>query len=296
VAMDDLYGGTHRLFSQVKARSQGLEFACVDLSNPDTLSEAVDERTRLIWVETPTNPMLKIADLESIAEFGRTNGILTACDSTFCSPMVQRPLELGIDICMHSGTKYIGGHSDVIGGFLVTGNAELAERIRFHQNSIGSVMAPFDSYLMLRGMKTLALRMRQHCASAMHLATWLESHPRIRKVIYPGLASHPQHELACRQMQIDGTPVGGGIISVELDGDLDGTRRMMESLSIFTLAESLGGVESLANHPAIMTHASMPPENRAALGITDSLVRLSVGIEDVTDLQADLDRSIAAIG
>jgi len=295
VAMDDLYGGTHRLFNKVKARSQGLEFACVDLSNPDALSEAVDERTRLIWVETPTNPMLKIADLESIAEFGRTNGILTACDSTFCSPMIQRPLELGIDICMHSGTKYIGGHSDVIGGFLVTGNAELAERIRFHQNSIGSVLAPFDSYLMLRGMKTLALRMRQHCASAMHLATWLESHPRIRKVIYPGLASHPQHELASRQMQIDGTPVGGGIISVELDGDLDGTRRMMESLSIFTLAESLGGVESLANHPAIMTHASMPRENRAALGITDSLVRLSVGIEDVTDLQADLDRSIAAI-
>lgn len=296
VAMDDLYGGTHRLFSQVKARSQALDFACVDLSDLSKLEAAVDERTRLIWVETPTNPMLKIADLKAIAEFGRSRGILTACDNTFCSPMVQRPLELGFDICMHSGTKYIGGHSDVIGGFLVTGNAELAERIRFHQNSIGSVLGPFDSYLMLRGMKTLAIRMRQHCASAMELARWLETHPRVRKVIYPGLPSHPQHEVAGRQMQIDGTPVGGGIISVELDGDLGGTRRMMETLSVFTLAESLGGVESLANHPAIMTHASVPAETRAALGITDSLVRLSVGIEDVADLQADLERSLAAMG
>jgi len=296
VAMDDLYGGTHRLFSQVKARSQGLDFACVDLSDPGTLAEAVDERTRLIWVETPTNPMLKIADLAAIAEFGRANGIMTACDNTFCSPMVQRPLELGFDICMHSGTKYIGGHSDVIGGFLVTGDAAIAERIRFHQNSIGSVLSPFDSYLMLRGMKTLSIRMRRHCDSAMQLARWLEQHPRVRRVIYPGLPSHPQHELASRQMRIEGEPAGGGIISVDLDGDLAGTRRMMESLSVFTLAESLGGVESLANHPAIMTHASVPAELRAELGITDTLVRLSVGIEDVADLQEDLEQSLAAIG
>lgn len=296
VAMDDLYGGTHRLFSQVKARSQGLDFACVDLSDPGTLAEAVDERTRLIWVETPTNPMLKIADLAAIAEFGRANGIMTACDNTFCSPMVQRPLELGFDICMHSGTKYIGGHSDVIGGFLVTGDAAIAERIRFHQNSIGSVLSPFDSYLMLRGMKTLSIRMQRHCDSAMQLARWLEQHPRVRRVIYPGLPSHPQHELASRQMRIEGEPAGGGIISVDLDGDLAGTRRMMESLSVFTLAESLGGVESLANHPAIMTHASVPAELRAELGITDTLVRLSVGIEDVADLQQDLERSLAAIG
>ena len=296
VAMDDLYGGTHRLFSQVKARSQGLDFACVDLSDPGTLAEAVDERTRLIWVETPTNPMLKIADLAAIAEFCRTNGIMTACDNTFCSPMVQRPLELGFDICMHSGTKYIGGHSDVIGGFLVTGDAAIAERIRFHQNSIGSVLSPFDSYLMLRGMKTLSIRMRRHCDSAMQLAHWLEQHPRVRRVIYPGLPSHPQHELASRQMRIEGEPAGGGIISVDLEGDLAGTRRMMESLSVFTLAESLGGVESLANHPAIMTHASVPAELRAELGITDTLVRLSVGIEDVADLQEDLEQSLAAIG
>ncbi len=295
VAMDDLYGGTHRLFNQVKARSQGLDFACVDLSDPSTLADAVDERTKLIWVETPTNPMLKIADLAAIAEFGRANGIMTACDNTFCSPMVQRPLELGFDICMHSGTKYIGGHSDVIGGFLVTGDAAIAERIRFHQNSIGSVLSPFDSYLMLRGMKTLSIRMRRHCESAMQLATWLEQHPRVRRVIYPGLASHPQHALARRQMTIEGQPTGGGIISVDLEGDLSGTRRMMESLSVFTLAESLGGVESLANHPAIMTHASVPAALRAELGITDTLIRLSVGIEDVADLQEDLEHSLAAM-
>jgi len=296
VAMDDLYGGTHRLFSQVKARSQGLDFACVDLSDPSTLAEAVDENTKLIWVETPTNPMLKIADLAAIAEFGRANGIMTACDNTFCSPMVQRPLELGFDICMHSGTKFIGGHSDVIGGFLVTGDAALAERIRFHQNSIGSILSPFDSYLMLRGMKTLSIRMQRHCDSAMHLAKWLEEHPRVRRVIYPGLPSHPQYDLARRQMTIEGTPAGGGIISVDLDGDLAGTRKMMESLSVFTLAESLGGVESLANHPAIMTHASVPDALRAELGITDTLVRLSVGIEDVADLQDDLEQSLDAMG
>ena len=295
VAMDDLYGGTHRLFSQVKARSQGLDFAFVDLSDPSTLADAVDERTKLIWVETPTNPMLKIADLAAIAEFGRANGIMTACDNTFCSPMVQRPLELGFDICMHSGTKFIGGHSDVIGGFLVTGDPAIAERIRFHQNSIGSVLSPFDSYLMLRGMKTLSIRMRRHCDSAMQLATWLERHPRVKRVIYPGLPSHPQHELAKRQMTIEGEPAGGGIISVDLEGDLSATRRMMESLSVFTLAESLGGVESLANHPAIMTHASVPSDLREELGITDTLIRLSVGIEDASDLKEDLERSLAAM-
>lgn len=296
VAMDDLYGGTHRLFNRVKTRSQGLEFSFVDMSDPGALASAITDRTRLIWVETPTNPMLKLADLEAIATLAREKGILSACDNTFCSPMLQRPLELGFDICMHSGTKYIGGHSDVIGGFLVTSDAALAERIRFHQNSIGAVLSPFDSYMMLRGMKTLALRMRQHCAAALELAQWLERHPGVKQVIYPGLPSHPQHELATRQMRLENAPAGGGMISIVLESDLEGVRRFLEELEVFTLAESLGGVESLVNHPAIMTHASMETEARAALGITDTLVRLSVGIEDIADLQADLEQALSRMG
>ena len=296
VAMDDLYGGTHRLFRQVKMRSQDLKFTFVDPADPSALENALTDRTRLIWVETPTNPMLKLADLDAIATKARERGILSACDNTFCSPMLQQPLGMGIDLVMHSGTKYLGGHSDCIGGFLVAGNPALAERVRYHQNAIGSVLGPFDSYLMLRGMKTLAVRMRQHCIAAQSLAEQLEQHDRVGRVIYPGLPSHPQHELAQRQMTMDGSPAGGGMIAIVLDTDLDGTRRFLKSLSLFTLAESLGGVESLVNHPAIMTHASMEQKDRELLGISDSLVRLSVGIEDIEDLQADLDAALKAVG
>ncbi|MEE3001188.1 MAG: PLP-dependent aspartate aminotransferase family protein [Planctomycetota bacterium] len=296
VAMDDLYGGTHRLFRQVKMRSQDLKFTFVDPADPDALQDALTDRTRLVWVETPTNPMLKLANLEVIATEARARGILSACDNTFCSPMLQKPLDVGFDLVMHSGTKYLGGHSDCVGGFLVAGNPALAERVRFHQNSIGSVLGPFDSYLMLRGMKTLAVRMRQHCKAAQAIAEQLEQHDRVGQVIYPGLSSHPQHELAQQQMKLDGSPAGGGMITIVLDTDLAGTRRFLETLSIFTLAESLGGVESLVNHPAIMTHASMEQKDRELLGISDSLVRISVGIEDIEDLQADLDAALKAVG
>jgi len=296
VAMDDLYGGTHRLFRQVKMRSQDLTFTFVDPADPDALKDALTDRTRLVWVETPTNPMLKLANLEAIATETRARGILSACDNTFCSPMLQKPLDLGFDLVMHSGTKYLGGHSDCVGGFLVAGNPALAEQVRFHQNSIGSVLGPFDSYLMLRGMKTLAVRMRQHCKAAQTIAEHLQQHERVAQVIYPGLSSHPQHELAQRQMKMDGSPAGGGMITVVLDTDLAGTRRFLESLSIFTLAESLGGVESLVNHPALMTHASMEQKDRELLGISNSLVRISVGIEDIEDLQADLDAALKAVG
>ena len=296
VAMDDLYGGTHRLFRKVKMRSQDLDFTFVDPADPEAFKAALTDKTRLVWVETPTNPMLKLADLEAIATEARARGILSACDNTFCSPMLQKPLDAGFDLVMHSGTKYLGGHSDCVGGFLVAGNAELAERVRFHQNSIGAVLGPFDSYLMLRGMKTLAVRMRQHCEAAQSIAEQLEQHDRVKQVIYPGLPSHPQHDLARRQMLLDGSPAGGGMLTIVLDTDLEGTRRFLEALSIFTLAESLGGVESLVNHPAIMTHASMDPKDRELLGISDSLVRISVGIEDMEDLQADLDTALKAVG
>ena len=295
VAMDDLYGGTGRLFRQVKERSQNLSFSFVDMTDLDALESSITDSTRLIWVETPTNPMLKLADLSAIAAMAKERGILCGCDNTFCSPMLQQPIRMGFDFVMHSGTKYLGGHSDVVGGFLVAATSELAERMRFHQNSIGSILGPFDSYLMLRGMKTLAIRMQQHCRSAQRIAEHLEGANGVGTVIYPGLTSHPQHELAARQMQIDGAPTGGGMISVVLDTDLPGTRRFLEALRVFTLAESLGGVESLVNHPAIMTHASVPAEHRAALGITDSLVRLSVGIEAVEDLIEDIDSALAAV-
>ncbi len=295
LAMDDLYGGTHRLFGQVRNRSQGIQFDYADLSDPAATEAAMTDTTRLIWVETPTNPMLKVADLAAIATAARKRGILCACDNTFATPILQRPMEYGFDVVMHSATKYLGGHSDVVAGILVTGCADIAARIRFHQNSVGSILGPLDSYLALRGIKTLDLRMRQHCHAASRIAAMLDAHPKVRKTIYPTLRSHPHHQTARRQMQIDGTPAGGGMITIDLDTDLAGSRRFLESVQIFTLAESLGGVESLVNHPAIMTHASVPEESRGALGISDTLVRLSVGIEDTDDLLDDLESALAAI-
>jgi cystathionine gamma-lyase len=292
VAMDDLYGGTHRLFRHLRERSSGLRFTFVDLTDAQRLNDAIEDGTRLIWVETPTNPMLKLVDLDAVASIGRERGVLTACDNTFATPALQRPLQHGFDIVMHSATKYLGGHSDVVAGVLATGDTELAERIRFVQNSAGAVLSPFDSYLVLRGIKTLALRMRRHCESALRLAEWLEAHARVRRVIYPGLKSHPQHELACRQMRLGDAPAGGGMITAVLDGGIDEAREFLEKVRIFRLAESLGGVESLIEHPAIMTHASVPPNVRAELGVDDGLVRLSVGIEDCDDLLNDLDEAL----
>lgn len=284
ICMDDVYGGTYRLFERVRRRSAGLDFSFVDLGDPEALAAAVQPNTRLIWCETPTNPLLKLVDIAQLAEFARRRGIRLAVDNTFSSPALQRPLEHGAHLVMHSATKYINGHSDIVGGLLVVGeDAELAEQIAFLQNAVGGIQGPFDSFLALRGLKTLHLRMRAHCANAMELAQWLERHPAVERVVYPGLTSHPQHALAKRQM--DGF---GGMISVWLKGGLDAARRFMERTELFTCAESLGGVESLVNHPAIMTHASVPAQIRAKLGITDNLVRLSVGIEDVADLRAEL--------
>ena len=289
IASDDLYGGSFRLFDKVRRRSAGLQFSFVDLSDLKAVEAAIRPNTRLIWAETPTNPMLKLCDLEAIAALGKKHGVTTAADNTFASPYVQRPLELGVDLVMHSTTKYLNGHSDIVGGCVAVGeNAELSDRLTFLQNAVGAVAGPFDSYLALRGVKTLALRMRQHCESAMRIATWLEAQDAVARVIYPGLDSHPQHALAARQM----SGGFGGIISVVLNRDLDGARRMLERVQVFTLAESLGGVESLIEHPAIMTHASIPAAQRTTLGISDSLIRLSVGIEDTDDLIADLQQAM----
>jgi len=290
VAMDDLYGGTYRLFERVRRRSAGLDFSFVDMTDPAKFEAAITPKTKLVWIETPTNPLLKIVDIAAIAAIAKKRGLLVAVDNTFASPALQRPLEHGADIVMHSATKYLNGHSDMVGGMLVAGdNAELAEQLAFLQNSVGAVQGPFDSFLALRGLKTLHLRMKAHCENAQALAEWLQSHPRIEAVIYPGLASHPHHALAQRQM--DGF---GGMLSVRVKGGLDGAKRFCERLELFTLAESLGGVESLVNHPAIMTHASIPPARRAELGIADDLVRLSVGVETLGDLRADLDHALAA--
>jgi cystathionine gamma-lyase len=290
VCMDDVYGGTYRLFERVRKRSAGLEFSFVDLTDEAALAAAIRPNTKLIWAETPTNPMLKVVDLAALGAFAKARGLILVVDNTFCSPMLQRPLEHGATIVMHSATKYLNGHSDMVGGVVIVGDdAEIAEKMTFLQNAIGGVQGPFDSFLALRGLKTLHLRMKAHCANALELAQWLEKHPAIEKVIYPGLASHPQHELAKRQM--DGF---GGLISVYVRGGLPAARRMMERCKLFGLAESLGGVESLINHPAIMTHASIPPERREKLGIHDHLVRLSVGVEDVADLRAELDAALAA--
>ncbi len=288
ICMDDVYGGTYRLFERVRRRSAGLDFTFVDLNDIDALAAAVRPQTRLIWCETPTNPMLKVVDLARLGEFARARGIILVVDNTFCSPIVQRPLEFGATMVMHSATKYLNGHSDMVGGVVVVGeNAEVADKMTFLQNAVGGIQGPFDSFLALRGVKTLHLRMRQHCASALELAGWLARDPRIERVIYPGLADHAQHALAARQMN-----GFGGIISAYIKGGLAETRRMMERCRLFALAESLGGVESLINHPAIMTHASVPEENRARLGIHDNLVRLSVGVEDVGDLRAELDDAL----
>jgi cystathionine gamma-lyase len=290
VAADDLYGGSYRLFERVRRRSAGLDVTYADLSDPSALERAVRPETRLIWVETPTNPMLKLADLEAIAAFSRRRGILAAADNTFASPWVQRPLEAGFDIVTHSTTKYLNGHSDMVGGAVVVRDEDLGERLAFLHNAVGAISGPFDSFLALRGLKTLALRMERHCASALELARWLERHPAVRRVYYPGLESHPQHALAKRQMH-----GFGGIVSVELNADLDGTKRMLERCELFALAESLGGVESLIEHPAIMTHASLPAEKRRELGILDGFIRISVGIEDMDDLRRDLDRALAVL-
>ncbi len=300
VAMDDMYGGTYRLFSRVRERSMGLKPLYVDMTDPKRIEEAVKaakarSKNVMVWTETPTNPTLKIADIAEVARIGKAHGAITVCDNTFASPMLQRPLEQGIDIVMHSATKYIGGHSDVVGGLLVTRRKDLAEKLRFMQNAIGSVMGPFDAYLALRGVKTLAVRMARHCSSAMAVAEFLEKHPKVERVVYPGLRSHPQHTLAGVQMRLNGRPAFGGMITMFLKGGLAESRRFLENVSIFALAESLGGVESLIEHPAIMTHASVPPENRAKLGISDSLVRLSVGIEHAEDLIADLEQALAKV-
>jgi cystathionine gamma-lyase len=284
VASDDLYGGTRRLFERVRRKSAGLDITYVDLGDADAVKAALRPNTKLVWVETPTNPLLKLADLEAIAAATRGHGTWLVADNTFASPWVQRPLEFGFDIVVHSTTKYLNGHSDMVGGVVIVGqNQEIREKIGFLQNAVGSVSGPFDSFLALRGLKTLSLRMERHCASALKIAQFLEAHPGVDGVIYPGLASHPQHELAKRQMR-----GFGGIVTARIQGGLDGATRFLERCQLFTLAESLGGVESLIEHPAIMTHASVPPDVRTQLGIDDGLVRLSVGIEDADDLIEDL--------
>lgn len=289
IAMDDLYGGTYRLFENVRKRSAGLAFSFVDLSDLAALEAAIRPETRLIWVETPTNPLLRLVDLEAVAALARKRGILTACDNTFATPWVQRPLELGFDMVMHSATKYLNGHSDMVGGIVVAGaNPDVVERLTYLQNAVGGVQGPFDSFLALRGLKTLALRMERHCSNGAAVAAYLEGQPKVERVYYPGLPSHGQHALAKRQMH-----GFGGMVTAILTGGLDNARRFLERVEIFALAESLGGVESLIEHPAIMTHASIPAENRAALGITDGLVRLSVGVEDADDLIADLAQALA---
>ncbi|MGB9429843.1 MAG: cystathionine gamma-synthase [Gammaproteobacteria bacterium] len=289
VAMDDMYGGTYRLFERVRKRSAGLKFSFVDLRERQALESAIRPETRMIWVETPTNPLLKLVDLAMAAEVARKHKLISVCDNTFASPYIQRPIEQGFDMVMHSATKYLNGHSDMVGGMTVTGEStELAEQLAFLQNSVGAVAGPFDSFLALRGLKTLALRMQRHCSNALELAAWLEKHARVERVIYPGLVSHPQHALAKKQMR-----AFGGMITIFLKGSEAESRRFLEHCELFTLAESLGGVESLIEHPGIMTHASVPPETRAKLGVSDSLVRLSVGVEDVADLKADLEQALA---
>jgi len=283
LASDDLYGGTFRLFERVRRRSAGLEFSFIDMSDASAVARAVRPNTRMLWVETPSNPLLKIVDLAAVGAVARERGLLSVVDNTFATPYLQRPLELGFDIALHSATKYLNGHSDMVGGVAVVRDPELGERLAFLQNAVGGIGGPFDSFLALRGLKTLHLRMERHCSNAQRLAEWLEGHSAVERVIYPGLESHPQHELARRQMS-----AFGGMITAVLKGDLAFTRRVLERCRVFALAESLGGVESLIEHPAIMTHASVPAEQRRALGISDTLVRISVGVEEFEDLRDDL--------
>jgi cystathionine gamma-lyase len=293
VAMDDLYGGSRRQLTRVRQRSQGLEVVYADLSSLEVFKSVMTPKTRMVWVETPTNPMMKLVDLAAVAAHAKAvnPNVILVCDNTFASPINQRPLSYGFDLVLHSTTKYLNGHSDSVGGVVVTKSPELATQLRFLQNAIGAILAPFDSYLTLRGIKTLEIRMLRHAESATRIARHLERHSQVEKVIFPGLPSHPQHELAQRQMARP-----SGMISFVIKGNLDNARRFAEAVKIFQLAESLGAVESLLNHPAIMTHASVPPEVRAELGISDTLLRLSVGIEDVDDLIADLDQALVAAG
>jgi len=286
VASDDLYGGTYRLFENVRKRSAGLSASFIDMADPARVRSAIRPDTRMLWVETPSNPLLKLIDLAAVAKIAREHDLISVADNTFASPWIQRPLELGFDIVVHSATKYLNGHSDMVGGVVIVGDrSDIAEKLEYMQNAIGSILDPFSSFLALRGVKTLPLRMKQHCGNAMHLAAWLKSHPRIEKLIYPGLPNHPQHLLAAKQMN-----GFGAMIAIYLKTDMDGVRRALEACKVFTLAESLGGVESLIGHPV-----TMPVELRARLGITDNLVRLSVGVEDVADLIADLDQAMGKI-
>ena len=295
IAGDDLYGGTYRLFERVRKLSAALEVTYVDLSDPRSvrarLEEARRPNTRMLWIETPTNPLLKVVDLEQVGDFAQKAGLISVCDNTFASPYLQSPLKYGFSLVLHSATKYINGHSDVIGGIVVVGdNLELKERLAFLQNAVGSVPSPFDCFLILRGVKTLAVRMERSAASALQIAEYLEKHPLVERVIYPGLPSHPQYAVAKRQMRS-----GGGMITTILRGGLEASRTFLENVKIFSLAESLGGVESLIEHPAIMTHASIPKEVRERNGIVDGLIRLSVGIEDLPDLIGDLDAGFRGV-
>jgi cystathionine gamma-lyase len=291
IASDDLYGGTFRLFDKVRRRSANLDFTFVDLTDVRDFEDEIKSNTRMVWIETPSNPLLKLIDLEAIAKTARERNVISVCDNTFASPWIQRPLELGFDVVIHSATKYLNGHSDLVGGVIVVGERkELGDQVAFLQNSVGAIAGAFDSFLVMRSLKTLALRMERHCANALEIARWLEEEPKVKSVSYPGLKSHPQHDLARQQMR-----GFGGMITMVLKTDLEGTKRFLENTELFALAESLGGVESLINHPALMTHASVPKEQRDALGVTDSLVRLSVGIEDVRDLTDDLKNAFEAI-
>ena len=291
VASDDLYGGTFRLFEKVRRRSAGLDFTFVDLTDAAAFEDAIGPNTRMVWVETPSNPLLKVIDLEAIAKIARENEIISVCDNTFATPWIQRPIERGFDIVVHSATKYLNGHSDLVGGVVVVGEKkELADQVAFLQNSVGAIAGAFDSFLVLRSLKTLALRMERHCANALEIARWLQDHKDVKSVSYPGLKSHAQHDLARAQMR-----GFGGIVTAVLKTDLAGTRRFLENTHLFALAESLGGVESLIDHPALMTHASVPKEQREAIGVSDSLVRLSVGVEDMRDLIDDLQTALEAI-
>ncbi|HEY2615183.1 MAG TPA: PLP-dependent aspartate aminotransferase family protein [Chthoniobacterales bacterium] len=288
---DDLYGGTFRLFERVRRRSANLDFTFIDMTDAAAVEKKMRPNTRMVWVETPSNPLLKLIDLEAVAKIARAHNAISVSDNTFASPWIQRPIEFGFDMVIHSATKYLNGHSDMVGGVIVVGgNKELGDQIAFLQNAVGAIAGPFDSFLAMRGLKTLALRMERHCENAMEIARWLETEPKVESVSYPGLEKHPQHELAKKQMR-----GFGGMVTIVLKTDLEGTRRFLENTHLFSLAESLGGVESLINHPALMTHGSIPPEMRASLGITDSLVRLSVGVEDVADLIDDLRTGFAAI-
>ena len=292
VVSDDLYGGTYRLFEKVRRRSANLDFTFIDMSDVARVETAFKPNTRMVWIETPSNPLLKLIDLAVVAQLARKHGAISVSDNTFATPWIQRPIELGFDMVIHSATKYLNGHSDMVGGVAVVGdNTALGDQMQFLQNSVGAIAGPFDSFLALRGLKTLALRMERHCENALELARWLEKEPKVREVKYPGLTSHPQHDLAKRQMG----DRFGGMVTLILDTDLAGTRRFLENTHLFSLAESLGGVESLVNYPPIMTHGAIPEEQRIALGITESLVRLSVGVEDVEDLREDLKTALAAI-